>query len=130
MVRNHKLDINNLIACKIAGRSRDVKTWISIVGNLRAEPMFPIGSIADNLQSSIRKLNSVLPADDVTVAYRVVGIIVSKGVFLHRIVEVKWHAWLVVMMMVVLKLNYKNCNENSSTKNKIKCTHESNFMKF
>lgn len=107
MVRNHKLDINNLIACKIAGRSRDIKTWISVVGNLRAKPMLPIGSIADNLQSSIRKLNSVFPADDVTIAYRVMRIIVSKGVFLHRVVEVKWHAWLVVMV-IVLELNYKN----------------------
>ena len=97
----HPQPANSLIASKVARRSWDVEAWISIVRDLCAETVFPIGGVANDLQPPVRKLDSVLATDDVTVAYRVMGIIISKGFLFDRVVEIERHSWLVMVMIVL-----------------------------
>lgn len=65
----------------------------------RIVAVLPIGRVLDDLRSAVGQLNTIFAARHVTIADRIVIVVVGRFRIVYGILEVEWHAGLVVMLL-------------------------------
>lgn len=75
---------------------------LSLVGHVSVESILPVGSVLDNLEPAVGKLDAVFSTDHISIRYLIPGVVSSEVIILHLVLEVVGHSRFVVVVVMVI----------------------------
>lgn len=71
----------------------------ALVSYFRVVTILPVSSVSHNLNATIRQSHTILSTDNISIAGRLMRMLIGGLRVIHCVVKVKGHSWLMVMVL-------------------------------